>query len=635
MRDDEQDDLLEELREKLELVEERITELEELPKEEGNSDDEETSAEIKISETDLNLPFHVHWIYAESGSNCSEIDTVVKAQNLFLEKSYEFDADSSKPDVLNGDVLVLLCNHSGTEPINEDNENLGEKFVDACYYVGLCVDNSAITQEMQDFTSHPQLGANFVGNTNRKILVWDTCGGEACGESNPIQLDEFKEPESGGGEEQVDSIKIVSPFGGTIKAKAHELQSMTFKKKEGGPSPENNEPPPTEYVIFKDGLPSYEDDNTANPLTGSLFQLSNIINEASDGYDVTANVNQVSLSSSSATIQDIKLNAKTYDLQKLDITSDSCGSLKREKAKDENNEEIPPEKIKLVSKSDESGSQHTISSLSVVEGSAEVSLGTLDLQSLLVTDDLYLDGPAKDSYFFTPSISFDDGSKIRKSDEIELLKDFKIEVTQQSVGENCTTITITPSTKKETYTFKSGLLTEKTADDTWVEGSSNTFTFQNCMAGCDASLTISPPNVFVATEALVGLPQGGNNEKPNCASSYSAFRSVITEPGTVYENSWSFSITKKQLVGADYFNILTYQESKISPYTGTGSAGWDSRECIITWRMPYDDQGEPAEQLNGTGKGLYTIVSSRKEEYIGDNPDKVTENFYSSNITVT
>lgn len=487
MRDDEQDALLEELREKLELVEERITDLEELPEEEGDSDVEETSAEIKISETDLNLPFHVHWIYADSSSNCSEIDTVVKAQNIFLEKSHEFDADSSKPDVLNGDLLVLLCNHSGTEPINEDNESLGEKFIDACYYVGLCVDSSVAGQEMQDFTSHPQLGASFVGNTNRKILVWDTCGGEACGESDPIQIDEFKEPESGGDPEQVKGVNMVTPFADKIEAKVHELRSMTFKKTEGEPSPENDEPPPTEYVIFKDGEPSYEDGSTSKPLTGSLFKFSHIVNEASDGYDVFANVNQVSLSSSSATIEEIKYNSKTYELQKLDISSDSCGKLKREKAKDEDDEEIPPEEVTILKKSNESGSQHTISSLSVVEGSQEVSLGTLDMQSLLVTDDLFIDGAEKDNYFFTPSITLEDGDKIKKSEEIELLKDFKIAVTQTAQGDNCTKITITPSTKKETYTFKSGLLTEKTDDDSWQSQSPTSFIVGRCVAECEVT----------------------------------------------------------------------------------------------------------------------------------------------------
>lgn len=433
--------------------------------------------------------FKIHWIEISETSfeECEDVESTEDAQKAFKEAAIERGVGMQNEEVLHGDLMVLLCNSA-----KEEDEKTGEiTYTDACYYIGMCINTDNTWHQDENPQGDIKIGDSHTTEsetTIRQFIAWNSCGDSCPEDPEKLVLDEFKEPESGGSEEQVDSIKIVSPFGDTIKAKVHELQSMTFKKNEGeGVDPENNEPPPTEYIIFKDGEPSYEDGSTTKPLTGSLFKFSHIVNEASDGYDVTANVNQVSLSSSSATIQDIKLNAKTYDLQKLDITSDSCGSLKREKAKDEDDVEIPPEKIKLLQKSDESGSQHTISSLSVVEGSEELSLGTLDLQSLLVTDDLFIDGPEKNNYFFTPSITLADGDKIRKSEEIELLKDFKIEVTQTAQGDNCTKITITPSTKKETYTFKSGLLTEKTDDDSWQSQSPTSFIVGRCVAECEVT----------------------------------------------------------------------------------------------------------------------------------------------------
>lgn len=569
---DDPEDKFKELKEKLEDIDARIDELEES----GESvEPEEGFLQIHGSSDQ----FFLHWIDISetSYSECEDVDSVEKAQKAFKEAAeYREDSENDKRGILHGDVMVLLCNRA-----KEEDQESGEiTYTDACYYAGMCIVTDGLMQE-ENPVSDIKIGASIQEDdeTIKQFIAWDTCGGESCPEDpDTIQLDELKPPESGGGEEQVDSIKIVSPFGSTIKAKVHELQSMTFKKKEGEPSPENNEPPPTEYVMFKDGEPSYEDGSTTKPLTGSLFKFSHIINEASDGYDVTANVNQVSLSSSSATIQDIKLNAKTYDLQKLDITSDSCGSLKREKAKDENDEEIPPEKIKLVSKSDESGSQHTISSLSVVEGSEEVSLGTLDLQSLLVTEDLFIDGGDKDKYFFTPSITLADGDKIRKSEEIELLKDFKIEVTQTSQGENCTKITITPSTKKETYTFKSGLLTEKTDDDTWVSGTATSFIVGKCSSdGCrDAELG----DLFFSTITHYS----GSPGNWTLYRSYNYSNPVLINGSAVYNN-----LTIRDASGTEIFTGTRGDQGFVNCFIFNGKNANDDCEIHISTDLHTSD----------------------------------------------
>ena len=574
--------------------------------------------------------FKIHWIEISETSfeKCEDGESTEDAQKAFKEAAIERGVGMRSEEVLHGDLMVLLCNSA-----KEEDQESGEiTYTDACYYIGMCINTDNTWHQDENPQSDIKIAESHAvsgDSTLRQFIAWNSCGDSCPEEPEKLVLDEFKEPESGGGEEQVDSIKIVSPFGSTLKAKAHELQSMTFKKKEGDPSPENNEPPPTEYVMFKDGI-EYD--------AGALFKFSNYINEASDGYDVTANVNQVSLSSSSATIQDIKLNAKTYDLQKLDITSDSCGSLKREKAKDENDEEIPPEKIKLVSKSDESGSQHTISSLSVVEGSEEVSLGTLDLQSLLVTEEPFISG-ANPPDFFVPAIIDANGSDgvvngIEEKKEVKLLNDFKIEITQAPVGDTCTAVTITPKFKKQDFTFHSGLLTKVADPGAWQSGTPSSFTFMKCTA-CDATLSAAAPGVWTSPGSVLStIPTGSENIFPNCARNY--FGQILDDPNPDdnYSKNWTLTVSRKIDDGnGGYKDEVSYRE--LWQYESCDpNAGWDSKEAVIRFEKVYTpDANEPHAEVWQSGKGSYTPVYSKKEKY-DCNGEETEENFYSSNLTL-
>ena len=227
MQDDEQDDLLEELREKLELLEEKIDELENL----SDTDDisPEVEADILTAKLEGEVPFHVHWIFADDlDYDCSSVDTVVKAQNLFLEKSYEFDADSSKPRVRHGDLFVLMCSHASTSPKDSQNPSLGDKFDDACYYVGMMVDGTAPDQTIPDLPFHPQIGATGVGMTDRKILVWDSCGSsEDCpDDAEAIQIDEVIIPTSGSSPEK--GLLVKSQGYRTKLADLTDFQSINF-----------------------------------------------------------------------------------------------------------------------------------------------------------------------------------------------------------------------------------------------------------------------------------------------------------------------------------------------------------------------------------------------------------------------
>ena len=573
--------------------------------------------------------FKIHWIeISETGfEECEDVESTEDAQKAFKAAAESRGAGMRSEEVLHGDLMVLLCNSA-----KEEDQESGEiTYTDSCYYIGMCINTDNTWHQDENPQGDIKIAESQTvsgDSTIRQFIAWNSCGDSCPEEPEKLVLDEFKEPESGGEEEQVDGIKIVSPFGSTLKAKAHELQSMSFKKKEeeGG---ENNDPPDTEYVMFKDGI-EYD--------AGALFKFSNLINEASDGYDVTANVNQVSLSSSSATIEDVKLNAKTYDLQKLDITSDSCGSLKREKAKDEDDVEIPPEKIKLLQKSDQSGSRHTISSLDVVEGSEEVSLGTLDLQSLLVTEEPFISGGDPPD-FFVPAIIDGNGSDgvvngIDTKKEVELLNDFKIEITEAPVGETCTAVTITPKFKKQEFTFHSGLLTKVTDPGEWQSGTPASFTFMKC-SSCDATLSAAAPSVWTSPgSTLIATPTGSDNQFPDCARNHFGQILIDTDPNDNYSKNFTLSVTRKMGNAHDgYIDQVVYTEDwdyeSCDP-----NAGWDSKDATITFSKVYTpDANEPHEEVWQSAKGVYTPTYSKKEKVDCDGTE-TEENFYSSNITL-
>jgi hypothetical protein len=578
--------------------------------------------------------FKIHWIEIDETSfeECEDVESTEDAQKAFKEAAIERGVGMQSEEVLHGDLMVLLCNSAK----EEDEETDEITYTDACYYIGMCINTDNTWHQDENPQGDIKIGdSHTTGSetTIRQFIAWNSCGHTCPEEPEKLVLDEFKEPESGGGDEKVDSIKIVSPFGSTIKAKVHELQSMTFKKNEGDPSPENNEPTPVEYVMFKDGI-EYD--------AGALFKFSNYINEASDGYDVTANVNQVSLSSSSATIEDIKLNSKTYELQKLDITSDSCGSLKREKAKDEDDEEIEPEKIKLVSKSDESGSQHTISSLEIIEGSEEVSLGTLDLQSLLVTEEPFISG-ANPPDFFVPAIIDANGSDgvvngIDEKKEIELLNDFKIEIREASVGETCTTVTLTPKLKKQSFTFHSGLLTSVADPGEWQNGTPSSFTFMKCTA-CDSSYSAAAPSVWTSPgSALIATPQapgggdGDPGEFPNCARVFSGVVEIDTTPGDNYYKFFTLSVSRKGSDGhGNFYDTISYSE-QWTYESCDPNAGWDDKSAEISFRKVYTpDPTEPADEIWQSARGVYTPFYSKKVKIDCDGTETETD-FYSSTI---
>ena len=580
---------VQELQEKLDLVEAK---LEELAEESGGSDEPDLGF-VQISSSSNS--FFLHWITIEDTEfeECEDVDSVQKALQAFKE------ADEKRSDqqrsFLHGDMLVLMCNSAR----EEDEETEEVTYPDSCYFIGTCIVTGDGDIHEEDPDPDIKLSEKFGG---KHFVAWNTCGGEPCPEEpDTIQLDELVPPESAGDETDIKGIEITTDFSSPLSAKVHELKTLSFTKKEDENSDGDDEDDPIEYVLLKNGEPSYEGGNTSK-LTGSLFNFSNIVNEAADGFDVSADVTQVSLSSSTARIEEVTYKAKTYNLQPTEISSDSCGVLKKENAKNEEDEPLPKVPVEILTKSDVSGSSYDISSLSVAEGSESVSLGNLDLTSLMVTDSPYISG-SSNPYFFVPSITIAQGDSIKQEAEIELLTDFKIDITQTSAGDNCTTITITPSTKKETFTFHSGLLTDKTDDDSWESGTASNFTFNNCIPECSVS---SNSHFFSTLKVYWDGNTNGNLIK-----------------GDLLETlSWSGPRMVSGSTTVAEFTQLDFTDHRNSSNNRTVTAPLGSDQCLVTCTTSNLDATKtvlmqyPPQQSGGIGADEGNQIVSGNFKYI-------------------
>tara|TARA_A100001037_G_scaffold298590_1_gene322595 strand:- start:1000 stop:2004 length:1005 start_codon:yes stop_codon:yes gene_type:complete len=153
--DEERDDKLKELEDKLENALERIDELEDQPpSEEG--DEQQDSIQI---ESAGEAPFRVHWIdpSVETSVSCGDIDSVKKAQDAFAEANVYRNANAHR--IMHGDVLILMCNYASVS--------------DACYYVGLCVVTN--TPNQVGVPASPDLTSD---SGTKEFMAWFTCPGE-------------------------------------------------------------------------------------------------------------------------------------------------------------------------------------------------------------------------------------------------------------------------------------------------------------------------------------------------------------------------------------------------------------------------------------------------------------------------
>lgn len=152
--EDNQNEKLKELEEKLEQALDRIEELED-----GFSVEDEPGQQDSLQIDGFEgAPFRVHWIdpSVETSYSCSGINTVKKAQEAFAEANAYRNSNGHR--VMHGDVLVLMCNY---------------KSGDACYYVGLCAVTNTPNQ-----VSVPNSPDITEDSGNKEFMAWYTCPGE-------------------------------------------------------------------------------------------------------------------------------------------------------------------------------------------------------------------------------------------------------------------------------------------------------------------------------------------------------------------------------------------------------------------------------------------------------------------------
>lgn len=196
--DEEQDDKLKELEDKLEDVLERIGELEDQPpSEEG--DEQQDSIQIESADE---APFRVHWIdpSIETSVSCGDIDSVKKAQDAFAEANVYRNANAHR--IMHGDVLILMCNYASVS--------------DACYYVGLCVVTN--TPNQVEVPASPDITSD---SGTKEFMAWFTCPGEGGTSCIPDGSETFVP--------HVSDVSWNDPSLGSDGVKTHVI---TFTKKE-------------------------------------------------------------------------------------------------------------------------------------------------------------------------------------------------------------------------------------------------------------------------------------------------------------------------------------------------------------------------------------------------------------------
>ena len=426
--DQDRDRLLEELKQKFELVEERVDELEESASSEG----EELADEIIIGDFERNLPFRVHWVFIEDieESSCSNIDTVVKAQNAFL----KYADNPTGYEVKHGDLLVLMCNHSAMSSIDPDDEESNQKFNDACYYIGMCVSTRQAGQQVLTMDNFPQLGGVYAGGGDMQMLVWDTCGGDSCPEDpETIEIDEIVIPDTSGSGDDVSCLTYVSS-GSSETTNLNELKSLQIDESSSGSSMSNDN-----HVIH---------DATEFTDKGLLVDTQEILVGSKD-YNITAEVDDVSIVSQSAVLQQSNYKETTIESAKSEISSDSCGNL--EKAEPDPPED--PKEISVLAKQEgASGGTLNISELDITKTPDTVlELGTTNLSAT----ELGTENPFTGK-FFMPEITTAEMGTIEPDLTIPTVSYLSLSI--ETTGDDCKTITFTLTGDTKDLIFASGVL---------------------------------------------------------------------------------------------------------------------------------------------------------------------------------
>lgn len=656
--DREKEMLFEELQDKFLQLEQKIEELENDSNESGDSEAADPLSEVVTGDADFDLPFRVHWFGFESAAECDEVDTVIKAQEVLIQKTEEKNNDARRARVGSGDVVILLCNHGPTtgdeDEENEDSsdsEDEDEKpkmFTDACYYVGLVVNTRVPGQTIfqDDASEGPQFGAH---TNDYSIIVWETCGkaGLSCPDKpKAIKIDEIVFPEDDG------SLAEDPKYGLTASQQAdfrklaiiHEIRTLKFIREEPEESEADDEEV-DEYGLFKNA-------SEVTSGAGVQYSFSNKFLHNTHNYKYFANTERISLCAADMSAKLESYSPIEVEVTTVSIMSDKCGSLKKETAEEgDPPEQLIKKKTLLVGNDIDGSEEFNLSGMKDFPESYELSLANvLELDIFDKADEPILSGSNND-FFFAPQLpDLATIERIKKEETIDVIEDFKVGVTIVSKNETdedgneklCSEITIKPEKKVKKLTFHSGLLTKSEPESPQWEaaGAEKKFLAAMCEeeGDCKNSYVVTSPGISGTVSLTVTGTSGSTNIHPDCHQSYSGTTQTPYDGDIPEDNPFepgdfvNVTIASLHYMGGNHQQrvVVNLQNS----YPDGDSYGLDLG-TIYAYKDYVPDPADADGKLGGTFAGTYVIDEDASNISKGGGAPGTIDITPSGTITVT
>jgi hypothetical protein len=636
MLDDlEKEMLFEELQDKFLQLEQKIEELENDSDESGDSEAADPLSEGVTGDANFDLPFRVHWFGFESADECDEIDTVIKAQEVLIQKTEEKNNDARRARVSSGDVMVLLCNHGPTtgDEDEEDEDSSGSEdedekpkmFTDACYYVGLVVNTRVAGQTIfqDDASDGPQFGAH---TDNYSIIVWETCGkaGLSCPDKpKAIKIDEIVFPEDDGSLAEDPKYGLTASQQAEFRELAVTYEYKTFKlEKEEPESPPDPNEPIDDYGLFKNV-------EQTQKRTGALFEFSDIFNHSIHKYNAKAEAYRVSINAADMSAKLESYSPIEVEVTTVSIMSDKCGSLKKETAEEgEPAEPLIQKKTLLVGNDIDGSEEFNLSALvDYPESGYSVSLGNaLEVGILDKTDTQVVDGNDEKLYFVPRFDNTADAENIKVEDTFDVIEDFKVGVTIVSKNETdedgneklCSEITIKPEKKVKKLTFHSGLLTKSEPESPQWEaaGAEKKFLAAMCEeeGDCKTSYMVSGPENLSATVPCID--PNATHVHPDCCTEF-YWEEFVPDP-SASEDDPNFEIlgtTKAiRVLNLLHGKAKVYGHSSAALYNSDPDIAWDF--YLTDWMAEKDIEIGAGASLSGNYEVVWsnTIIDGGPQE---------------------
>ena len=447
---------VEELKEKIRLVEEQLEELQEAPNDNN----------LGHTEFSIGYPeFLVHWVSPDDTKSfevCDDIKNTRDAQKLFKEASIFRDKSEKHKAVKSGDLLVLICNRSQKQDPSDEDEQ-----TNACYFIGMCVQTTASYQdecpEDCDITDKqkPCGDDDETGSTYREFIAWDTCGGTSCEveydeDGNPlpaksVEITEVTNPDS---VEQADTLlKEYSQTEGSEEKLADVVTGLTVITEdtldESFFEGETN-------LLFAEVNPIVNDSTVDNPVALSVpHRDPSTITQKS--VNTNLELKELKITEQVTTLAKKIINKIKLPFKKIKISSDECGNLTREPDPDEGSYD-PDSEQEVLANVD--GSE--VGSLEIK--SKSVSIGTESSDEGFSIDCTKIDIGSEVSpgmSYIIPNLTNEESQKIFRNLQIKYIEKVSLEeaVTVDKETDSANNIvTIKLKIEKSTLDFASGLV---------------------------------------------------------------------------------------------------------------------------------------------------------------------------------